>query len=70
MATLEFPTRGPSDGEVKVELVGATIFLCASNDGARYTISVSRWNAWRLTVMLMFVLGIPIPKSIAKFKMG
>lgn len=60
------PERELSDGPVSVDRVDQFIVLSARQDKKYEGMKVSEYNAWRLFGMLAVILGIELPKNIAK----
>ena len=60
------PERKPWDGPVEVLRVGDYISVSATDQATKSTIMMSEYNAWRVFGMLAVILGVPLPKYIAK----
>lgn len=60
------PERELSDGPVAVNRIDQFIVLSAEQDKKYEGMKVSEYNAWRLFGMLAVVLGVELPKNIAK----
>lgn len=67
MSELKMPERQEGDGECGVSSpeVGV-ITITATQNGKTTTVVMSEYNAWRAFGMLSVLLGIPLPKKIAK----
>lgn len=62
------PVRTVDDGFLSVDAVDGDLIIKVNNKGENYTLRIGKYNAWRLIMMLMFMLQIPIPRNFPKQK--
>lgn len=60
------PTRKDGDGRIEVQRVGDYIDIRCTTDNREDSMSMGEYNAWRLFGMLSTILGIQLPKQLAK----
>jgi len=64
---LVMPLRSERDGEVKVERPDDdSLLIYVVDSGQAQSLTVSPYNAWRIFGMLAFLLGIQLPRELAK----
>ena len=63
------PPREPGDGSAEVArlpIAPSRVTICVETDGERQYITIGEYNAWRVFGMLALILGVDLPKRIAK----
>lgn len=60
------PERKPWDGPIKVQRIGDYISISVEQNSEAQGMKISEYNAWRVFGMLAVILGVPLPKYIAK----
>lgn len=61
------PARSPSDGPINVDNTSSSrLRISVETDGVMGTIEIGYFNAWRLFAILALMLGVPLPKKLAK----
>jgi hypothetical protein len=61
------PPRAEGDGAVSLKRrPDGGFYLNVAQDGEERCVRMSTYNAWRVFAMFATMLGVPIPKRIAK----
>lgn len=67
----EQPERSDDDGPVEIQRVTEGLVISCTQEGETTRLHVSEYNAWRVFGMLALMLGVELPKKLAKsIKLG
>jgi hypothetical protein len=66
MSEIQQPPREPCDGQVSVNRHKDELCISVTHNGQDQGLVMSEYNAWRVFGMLAMLLGVSLPKKIAK----
>lgn len=63
---LQMPARAELDGPIRVQRIGESLIVEATQGGMTTRVEMSEYNAWRTFGCLALLLEIPLPPHISK----